>query len=69
MMYGWIIGIILLIVLIVVLVRGNLFQKKAGSDAGGTKDSSPMETLKNRYAKGEIDKNEFEDRKAELEKG
>jgi putative membrane protein len=69
MILGWIIGIILVGVLIVALSKGNLFktknQKSPGASAGvGT----ALETLKKRYAKGEIDKAEFEEKKAELEK-
>lgn len=63
MMYGWIIGVILVVILIVALGKGGLFQRNTG-----TTNNSAMETLKNRYAKGEIDKAEFEERKAELEK-
>jgi putative membrane protein len=69
MMYGWIIGVILVVVLIAGLSKGNLFkinnQKSPETRAGvGT----AMETLKKRFAKGEIDKAEFEEKKAELEK-
>jgi putative membrane protein len=69
MMYGWIIGVVLVVVLIAVLSKGNLFktnnQKHPETNAGvGT----AMETLKKRYAKGEIDQAEFEEKKAELEK-
>ncbi len=68
MMYGWIIGVILIIVLIVALGRGRIFQRNTGATTGIESNSSAMETLKNRYANGEIDKKEFEEKKAELEK-
>lgn len=68
MMYGWIIGVILVVVLIVALGRGGIFQKSTNGTEDSNTNSSAMETLKNRYAKGEIDKAEFEERKAELEK-
>ena len=68
MMYGWIIGLILVVVLIVALSRGGILQKNTGTSAGNNVNVSAMETLKNRYAKGEIDEAEFEKRKAELEK-
>ncbi|MBD3627744.1 SHOCT domain-containing protein [Cyclobacterium sp.] len=69
MMYGWVIGIILVVVLIVALGKGGIFQRNTGAtDDGNTNNNSAMETLKNRYAKGEIDKAEFEERKTELEK-
>lgn len=68
MMYGWIIGVILIIVLIMALGRGNIFPRNTQKTAGNNNMPSPMETLKNRYAKGEIDKAEFERKKAELDK-
>ncbi|HNP16931.1 MAG TPA: SHOCT domain-containing protein [Fulvivirga sp.] len=68
MMYGWIIGVILVVVLIVALGRGGNFQKSTNGTEDSNTNSSAMETLKNRYAKGEIDKAEFEERKAELKK-
>lgn len=68
MMYGWIIGVILIIVLIMALGRGNIFPINSRKTGGNNNMASPMETLKNRYAKGEIDKAEFERKKAELDK-
>jgi putative membrane protein len=68
MMYGWIIGLILVIVLIIALGRGGIFQKSTGTTADNGRNNSAMQTLKNRYAEGEIDKEEYEERKAELEK-
>lgn len=68
MMYGWIIGVLLIVVLIVALGRGRAFQKNTGTAADNHHEDSAIETLKNRYAKGEIDKDEFEERKAELQK-
>lgn len=56
---------ILLIVIIIALVK--VF---AGSGSGPTAPSheSPLEILKARYARGEIDEEEFERRRKELEK-
>jgi len=67
-MYGWIIGLILIVVLIAALGRGRIFQRNAGTTAMKKNNNSAMETLKERYAKGEIDKDEYEERKTELEK-
>ena len=56
---------ILLIVVIVAVVR------MIGSGSGSpptTPDKSPMEILKARYARGEIDDEEFNRRRHELEK-
>ena len=69
MMFVWIIGVVLVVVLIAALGKGNLFkthnQKSRETNTG---DGTAMEILKNRYAKGEIDNAVFEKRKAELEK-
>ncbi|OGI68842.1 hypothetical protein A3A05_02400 [Candidatus Nomurabacteria bacterium RIFCSPLOWO2_01_FULL_41_12] len=55
---------------IVALVRGGFGKgHMCGHDHGNDmlgKDKSPLEILKERYAKGEIDKKEFEDRKKDL---
>lgn len=56
---------ILLIVIIVALV------KVIGSGSGSppaTSDKSPMDILKERYARGEIDEEEFNKRRHDLEK-
>jgi putative membrane protein len=66
MMYGWIIGATVFFILILALVRGSRFQRNTGTPAVSSTSTSPMETLKNRYAKGEIDEAEFEKKKAEL---
>lgn len=67
-MFGWIIGIVLVVVLVIALGRGGILQKRAGSAVGSDTGSSAMETLKNRYAKGEIDQAEYEEKKTELER-
>jgi len=56
---------ILLIVIVIALVK--MF---AGRVSGSTTASreSPLEILKGRYARGEIDEEEFERRRKELEK-
>jgi len=60
---GWmmIIWWILIIALVVVVIRA-LMKKTHKQDANET----PMDILKRRYANGEIDKEEFEERKREL---
>jgi putative membrane protein len=59
--WGWIIGIIFLIVIVWVIVR---FINQGKIDQSRSK--SPLDILKERYAKGEIDKEEFEQRKIDL---
>lgn len=60
--WGWIIGIFLLIAAIIIIVyavrQNNIVNRQ---DA-----KTPLDILKKRYARGEIDKTEFEERKKEL---
>ncbi len=45
-----------------------LFQNMTKGNSGGSADKeTPMETLKKRYARGEIDEEEFERRRKELQ--
>ncbi|OGZ79276.1 MAG: hypothetical protein A2528_01370 [Candidatus Staskawiczbacteria bacterium RIFOXYD2_FULL_37_9] len=66
---GWL-GVILMIlfwalviILIVMLARGLTGQNKKSSDNNG---NSAMDILKERYAKGEINKEEFKAKKKDL---
>lgn len=63
MWLGWIIGIIIIIAIIVVIV-------KAVDRSGGSRETpagkSALDILKERYARGEIDKEEFDRRKKDL---
>ena len=56
---------ILLIVVIVLLVRAL---GSGGSAAPPPRQETPLEILKARYARGEIDDEEFQRRRRELEK-
>ncbi len=55
MMIFWILLFIALVVLFLIAFRNT-----------GSKEESAMEILKKRYARGEIDKEEFEERKNEI---
>ena len=60
--WGWIIGLIVLALIIWAIVRIT------GRNTGATQQSSktPMTILKERYASGEITKEEFEEKKKDL---
>ncbi len=60
----WLLWIVLIIV-VVVLVKA---MTGSGSNTPGERHDSPLEILKARYARGEIDEEEFERRRKELEK-
>ena len=65
MWFFWILFWILVIAGVVLIVNG-LIQRDRG---GRTNEESPLDILKKRYAKGEIDQEQFERMKRELEGG
>lgn len=60
--WGWIIGLAFLIVIVWVVVR----LVNHNNQSGKISDKSAMDILKEKYARGEINKQEFEERKKEL---
>ena len=59
---GWFWIILLVVIILLVLNLGGKERKDTGS-------SSALDILKKRYAKGEIDKEEFEQKRRDLEEG
>lgn len=67
---GWMGGGMWLFWIILIAVVVLLAKVMAGNGSGSTpqRHDSPLEMLKARYARGEIDEEEFERRKSELNK-
>jgi putative membrane protein len=71
MAFGWIWMLIFWAVVIggvVVLVRW-LSAKPPATEVPGTRRESPLDILRERYARGEIDKEEFEQKRRDLGAG
>ena len=62
MVWWWVIGILLVALIIWLIVRAS--NRNAGRSQSYGK--SPLDVLKDRYARGEIDKEEFERKKKDL---
>ncbi|MCF8219215.1 MAG: SHOCT domain-containing protein [Bacteroidales bacterium] len=60
--WGWIIGLIVLGLIIWIVVR----TANQNTGINQASEKTPLDILKERYAKGEIDKEEFEQRKKDL---
>ena len=60
--FGWLIGLVILVLIIWLIVKvGN-----QNITANQSHDKSALDILKERYARGEIDKVEFEERKKDI---
>lgn len=60
--WGWILGLLFLILLVFVIIR----LVYPSSSTRRSEEKSALDILKERYAKGDIDKTEFEERKIDL---
>jgi putative membrane protein len=60
--YGWIIGLIVLVIIIGLMSNANRRRKNASMQ----KFNSPQDILKTRYAKGEISKDEFDEKRRHI---
>jgi putative membrane protein len=70
--FGWIIGLLFIIGLVWLFIRANgthqpYHYPHHHSPAGSPEGKSPVDILKERYARGEIDKEEFEQKKKDLQ--
>lgn len=72
--YGWFMGpivwllfIVVAIVVVVLLVRWLGVSGGAPESGAGAPRKTPLDILKERFAKGEIDKSEYEERRKVLE--
>jgi len=59
---GWFIGLIILVAAILIIIWAVNQNRK--TDLPG--DKTPLDILKERYARGEIDKQEYEEKKKDL---
>ena len=59
---GWIIGILVVAAVIWLIIK----TVNTGNQASPGRDKSALDILKERYARGEIEKSEFEEKKKDL---
>jgi len=62
--FGMFLFAVLIVLVIVLLIRW--LRNSANSSAGQPPEKSPLEVLKDRYARGEINREEFERKKREI---
>lgn len=70
-MWAWLLWTALFLVVVAAIVIGSVFITRAlwrrGDSAGRPKDNAALDILKERYARGEIDRDEFEERRRALQ--
>jgi len=64
--HGWFGGGIMMVVFWVLLIALIVWAVRGVNDKKSSSDQSALNILKERYAKGEIDKKEFEEKKKDL---
>ena len=71
--FGWF-GLVFIVILIVVVVwvismvmKNSSMKNRMNEDSFGNNSKTPLEILNERYAKGEIDDEEYERRKSKLQ--
>ncbi|MFY9152714.1 MAG: SHOCT domain-containing protein [Prolixibacteraceae bacterium] len=60
--FGWIVGLIVLIVFILIIIRSL----KTDKEKSNLPTKTALDILNERYAKGEIDKSEYKEKKSNL---
>lgn len=69
--YGWgwgLFGALHMIGFWLLVIGGVWLLARLLSEGGSRREKTPLEILKERYARGEIDKAEYEQRRADLER-
>jgi putative membrane protein len=66
MMLGWIIGLVVLVLLILLVVRLTAGTSTAAGRGSPGSEESAQEILKQRYARGEIDEQQYRQMRDEL---
>jgi putative membrane protein len=64
---GWFWQPIMMVVLFVVIVLGIIFLVRWKAPQAGPPEESALDILKKRYARGEISKEEFEEKRRHIE--
>lgn len=67
MWIGWIFWLIIIAVIVWAIITITRNRQKSGQPQGPSQTESPLDILKKRYARGEINKEEFEQMKKDIE--